>query len=134
LGLTSLEESLLIRGKFSYAAGHHKYQKVQYLSAGSYGFVVLAVDKDNGDLVSFGGTSFAQHEPRGAFGHNFQNFCEVCHLSCCGVVLRACCTLTQVETVLQGDVSYLALVSIVVQRPGLKRGLCIVKPEVQIMF
>jgi hypothetical protein len=62
LGLASLDESLLIRGKFSYAAGHHKYQKVQYLSAGSYGFVVLAVDKDNGDLVSFGGPSFAQQK------------------------------------------------------------------------
>ena len=32
--------------------GHYKYQKVRFLSSGSYGFVLLAVDKTSGDLVA----------------------------------------------------------------------------------
>eukprot|EP00884_Botryococcus_braunii_P002408 jgi/Botrbrau1/12168/Bobra.0186s0076.1 len=32
--------------------GHPRYKKLQYLSAGSYGIVVLAVDKENDDLVA----------------------------------------------------------------------------------
>ena len=33
--------------------GHHKYQRLRHLSGGACGFVVLALDKSTGDLVSF---------------------------------------------------------------------------------
>lgn len=32
--------------------GHHKYQRLRHLSGGACGFVVLALDKSTGDLVS----------------------------------------------------------------------------------
>lgn len=39
--------------EFDPLVGHHKYQRLRHLSGGACGFVVLALDKSSGDLVSF---------------------------------------------------------------------------------
>ena len=39
--------------EFDPLIGHHKYQRLRHLSGGACGFVVLALDKSSGDLVSF---------------------------------------------------------------------------------
>ena len=38
--------------EFDPLIGHHKYQRLRHLSGGACGFVVLALDKSSGDLVS----------------------------------------------------------------------------------
>jgi hypothetical protein len=45
--------NFLLLKPYSYVlAGHGKYSKIQDLKAGSFGFVVLARDKDSGEQVT----------------------------------------------------------------------------------